>query len=441
MSKSRICRSALMLVVAVVVTASVARGVTWDGGGDGQDWFDGDNWDPNGVPTAATDINTNALGSSGTPVVINNASAAVANSIAYNSVSTANAADAYLDIATDLTVTDNIQLANLGTGQVNHTGGTVASGTDVVVQTRDDSSFWKMSAGATLNVGNDLIVTFNDAYMEQVAGSTVTVAGDMVVRSRADSKSGVSYEMTGGVLTINNTASSAVTQPDGLGVAWGGTYGIMVESGGTVTVNNGGNLEVAARGHSSGQSGNGEFVITGTGALTVDGTVVLGSTNSASTTSPPTAGVGLFTVIGGGAGGITVGGWDQRAETQEGRGDLKCLIDDSVAGIKTINVLDSALFGGGSQLIVGFADGVTPYAGTWTLMSLTNGVITDDGLVFADGVDQSTGAGEEGWTMDVGTSALMVTYVTQPAIPEPATLLMLALGLGGLAGKLRRRRA
>jgi hypothetical protein len=148
--------------------------------------------------------------------------------------------------------------------------------------------------------------------------------------------------------------------------------------------------------------------------------------------------VGQFTVIGSGAGTITVGEWDQRAETAEGRGDLKALVD--AGGIKTINVLADGFFGAGSQLILGFADGTDPYAGTWTLMS-AGGSITDDGLVFADGVDQSTGPDEEGWTMDVGDIALTIGYVKPTVIPEPATMSLVALALGGVAVRVRRRLA
>jgi hypothetical protein len=426
----------LVLVTAVLMTVSLGRAadLTWDGPAGG-DWFVNTNWDdgvgdPATPPTASDNVKTHLL-----DAVINNAATAVANEIVYGP----NYSDAWLDITTDLTVTDNIQLANLCTGQVNQFGGTTTAGGSVVIKTRDDTSFWKMSSGAVLDVGENLIVSFNDAYMEQVASSSVTVYNDLAVAAKGTSNGGVAYEMTGGTLTVNTLGGSSATRAHGLGVGYSGA-GLMVQSGGTLTVNNGGDLGVASRGHSSAQSGNGEYVISGTGALSVDGTVVLGSTNSDSETSPPTAGVGQFTVIGSGAGTITVGEWDQRAETAEGRGDLKALVD--AGGIKTINVLADAFFGAGSQLILDFADGVDPYAGTWTLMSLSNGTITDDGLVFAAGVDPSTGPDEEGWTMDVGDTALTIGYVTQPPpIPEPATMSLVALGLGAVAVRIRRRLA
>ena len=45
-----------MVVLGRAVAPASATSLSWDGGGDGQDWFDADNWDPNSVPATGDDV-------------------------------------------------------------------------------------------------------------------------------------------------------------------------------------------------------------------------------------------------------------------------------------------------------------------------------------------------------------------------------------------------
>jgi T5SS/PEP-CTERM-associated repeat protein len=69
------CRTPLLLCVPIVLgllaATAVAQTLTWDGGGDGNDWFDSLNWNPNGDPT--DDANRIVL--SGAPVASRTVSA------------------------------------------------------------------------------------------------------------------------------------------------------------------------------------------------------------------------------------------------------------------------------------------------------------------------------------------------------------------------------
>ena len=63
--RSSMAGCALLLVVALVVGGASGETRTWDGGGDAIDWFDPNNWDPNGTP-ASTDALWLSSGSAST---------------------------------------------------------------------------------------------------------------------------------------------------------------------------------------------------------------------------------------------------------------------------------------------------------------------------------------------------------------------------------------
>ena len=89
-----------------------------------------------------------------------------------------------------------------------------------------------------------------------------------------------------------------------------------------------------------------------------------------------------------------------------------------------------AQFDAGSILDLSFS-GIAPTPGTWTLMEVENGLITDDGLGLSGTTDSN-------WSFNVDNTGanglLTATYV-----PEPGTMVLLAGGLGMLSLFRRRR--
>jgi hypothetical protein len=108
--------------------------------------------------------------------------------------------------------------------------------------------------------------------------------------------------------------------------------------------------------------------------------------------------------------------------TQNTGGRLEFGIDGE--GVTPIVIADKdgsgafAVFDEGAQLVLDFLD--SPQAGTWTLMVVENGVITDNGLVLADGVSP-------GWSFQIDNTGvnglLLATYV-----PEPTSITILGIG-------------
>ncbi|MCX6854154.1 MAG: carbohydrate-binding protein, partial [Verrucomicrobia bacterium] len=132
------------------------------------------------------------------------------------------------------------------------------------------------------------------------------------------------------------------------------------------------------------------------------------------------AGTGKFTVLGSTATQIGIasstgdqdGTWQQNAGSTlkvgiDFGGVTKIFIDDSPATTGT-----SATFAAGSLLDVGYY-GTGYGGGTWTVMEVENGDITNNGLAFAPGVDTSL------WSFSIDNSGanglLKVTAVGQPA--------------------------
>jgi hypothetical protein len=132
---------------------------------------------------------------------------------------------------------------------------------------------------------------------------------------------------------------------------------------------------------------------------------------------------GIFRVLGSDVTEVSIG--DESSIdgnwTQSAGGIMEFGIDTGVTPIVIADKGGSGTFATldlGSLLDLDFLG--APMAGTWTLMEVENGLITDNGLALALGVDP-------GWSFNVDNSGanglLTATY-----IPEPATMTLLALG-------------
>ena len=196
-----------------------------------------------------------------------------------------------------------------------------------------------------------------------------------------------------------------------------GDNGTVNQSGGTVEINyleigregaglyslTGGSLAIA-RGKSGNSlclatddnhtvnGGSGTFEISG-GSLATRMGVHLGSADS--------SGVGTFRVLGSSATGVGIGSlnsgdgsWRQKSGSfldvgVDHGGVAKILVDD----VDT-NDNQFVTFEQGALLDVDYYNSFA-YGGTWTVLELENGDITDNGLVFAAGVDTNT------WSFDI----------------------------------------
>ncbi|MBP8604226.1 MAG: hypothetical protein KBI46_00105 [Phycisphaerae bacterium] len=133
---------------------------------------------------------------------------------------------------------------------------------------------------------------------------------------------------------------------------------------------------------------------------------------------------GLFRVLGSDVTEVSIGdestldgNW-----TQNAGGILEFGID--AGGVTPIVIADKggsgtfAIFDDGSLLNLHFLD--APIAGTWTLMEVKNGFITDNGLMLAAGVDP-------GWSFSIDNSGPN-GLLTAAYVPEPAAATLLGFG-------------
>jgi len=245
-------------------------------------------------------------------------------------------------------------------------------------------------AGGTLNItGGELGTGELASAVSTLDGSVVQTGGLSrinAVRMGANANTNGSYELTGGEFRIIR-----------------GGNGVSLQIGGL-------------------SSGTGSVTIAGGSFLTRANVTLGGGSN----------GVGTFTVLGSNASEITIGGsgsdidgtWEQHAGSSlvarfDNRGVTPIIVRDNSNDEGT-----SATFENGSILDVTHLP--SGGGGTWTLLEVENGDITDNGLAFASSVDTSV------WSFRVDNSGsngrLLVTAAGDP------------VGLDLMVGELRQQR-
>jgi len=263
--------------LALLCLAAVGAGASrsWDAGGDSNDWFDPNNWDPNGDPDAG-DILTVL---SGTPE-------------ATSEVRSSNGGSITLDGALASASFDVLSVGHDGNGTLNiRNGGAVSSSTGLVgyhagstgaVMVDGNGSAWvssglyvgfgSVSAGGTLVIRNGGAVSNAFVgYLGYFSGSTGTVTVDGTC-SRWDSSDSLHVGQYGnGTVDISN--GGAVSSA-------GGTVAYGPQSSGTVTVRDGNSVwhstgDLYVGGSESGVGGSGSVTVADDGLLDVDGTLKL----------------------------------------------------------------------------------------------------------------------------------------------------------------------
>jgi len=395
----------------------------------------------------------------------------------------------YLNVSQNLTITGSNGFRIGGTtgdynyGKVVQTAGDVSvTGTFAMGWNTNDEGVYVMQGGTlTQNKSNTglTIGRYGTAIFTQSGGNVYANLGSTVFANAGGTGEvhpNVLYDISGGSvefkqltlasngsshasstavaeLKISGTGSVTLTSNTTLRVGQkAGATGTITMTGGTLNIYGGG----ASPSHSialGDEGATGYFTQSG-GTCSVTGSILVGSKaggvgtmtlSGAAQTSATKLEVGYSNADTGTLGTLilkgsrTGSGTDMSvsevfrlgSDTSPNASTLKAVIDATAvstpSAMRKIVVTTNAYFYAGSLLDVGFDSGVTPTAGTWTL--LTCGTLTDNGLAFAPGVDTSK------WSFSADTVAktLTVTYV-----PEPATMSLLALG--GLGLLLKRKR-
>ncbi|HAU38456.1 MAG TPA: hypothetical protein DCX07_12175, partial [Phycisphaerales bacterium] len=376
-------------VLALLPGVSLGDALAWDAnGGTGGAWETAANWNPDQTPVAADTLSINAASSSGSPVVISGAAANATSLMLGNAAGNTG----YLSIGNNLTLSGAMTVAFKGTAEVTQTSGTVSVGNlGVVTHSSSAASpehgYYTISAGSiststTFNVSTNATGTTAQFHQD---GGTITVGTNFMLGSGLTAGSGTGlYEMTAGILTVTGSGDIAYKSA--------GTQEFR-QSGGTVSI--GTTLNIG-RGHSTGASTGGILVLSdaaqfsvGTNVAVGTGTLTAGPVNGKIKLDGSKTGAGTDMAIGG---NLTFG------NTQSSSTLIAVIDNDAItlaSNMRKIGVTGTATFASTSLLDVAFGAGVTPSAGTWTL--LTAATLTDNGLSFAAGVDDDLSDGI-GWS-------------------------------------------
>ena len=235
------------------------------------------------------------------------------------------------------------------------------------------------------------------------ASGNFTISGgtlELARRSNANSDFNGSVNQTGGIASINALQIGSTS----------GTNGSYVLNDGELRIVRGvGDASLYIGSNRGGSAA-------GTGSLTVAGGSFL-ARSQVHLGSDTAAGTGSFTVMGTQSSGINIGdngingGWEQNTGSSlivrtDFGGCTPIVIHDNEGSIPTF-----ATFASGTILDVDHLSGDA--GGTWTVMEVQNGVITDNGLAFASSVDTSV------WSFRIDNSGangkLLVTAAGDPA--------------------------
>lgn len=277
------------------------------------------------------------------------------------------------------------------------------------------------------------------------ANSTQDINGAFTVERTIDSTSGRTFIKGGAVVNINggthNDQRSGANIFNFVGDNGSGTvnqtagsnsigHGLRLGVGNIANVLDGtynltgGDLIIYRGSNSKSEGGNGPRPSMEVGDTVGQGTFEI-SGGSLLTRGPVHIGqTGIFSVVGSnpvdiGPQGSGDGGWIQS-------GTLKAAIDGAGFNDIFVDDFDDAggilgIFRAGSSLDLSF-DGIAPVAGTWTLMTVENTDILDEGLALSG----STGPG---WSFNIDNSGVDgLLTATYSDIPEPTSMALLVIG-------------
>ena len=325
-------------------------------------------------------------------------------------------------------VTGNWEVSGNWTGATGATGipgsadTVIINGTDTNV-TFDGSSWQYLVDNSLLTSGTTGEYRYN-LYRQGTGAGTNTVTfdyGNANTMRTTNSSAQLVGSSSGSNNTLNHVSGNTIFETNTFHIGEkSGSTGSLNITGGTLTIQR----ESAGNSLNVGVAGTGGLQISGGSFLTRAGATI----GENGTFSVQGSGV---TEIGIGGSGSVDGRW-----IQSSGGLLDIGVD--AGGLTKILVHDeggsgtSATFESGSLLGVEYLSGFSGL-GTWTVLEVEGGTITDNGLAFAGGVD--TGI----WSFNIDNSGAN-GILTVTAIPEPGTFAMLA-GCVALAWIVVRRRS
>ncbi|HOK51758.1 MAG TPA: hypothetical protein PLF75_07685, partial [Bacteroidales bacterium] len=201
---------------------------TWDGGAGTNNWGDANNWNPDGVPTAAQSVNINQA------ATINVNVPAVCASLTINAG--LNSVSINILGNNSLTVGGSITYNNPNVNQtyaINVNDGTLTASSISLANTTATSRVNRLSVNnGTINVSGNINAQGNNVgenVVEITGNGTLNVEGTL-------QGNGYSYSLANG--TVNYSSASAVALLGGV------TYNNLTISGGGTKTINGGNVTV-----------------------------------------------------------------------------------------------------------------------------------------------------------------------------------------------------
>jgi hypothetical protein len=277
------------------------------------------------------------------------------------------------------------------------------------------------NVGTKFNIGGNATVKSGNRFLMGSSATSMSVANNIVVNqtggtntftrnlSIADANGYATYNMSAGTMGGGNETS----------IVGRAGNGFLIQTGGTISINNGLNIADRQTATNAGSLNNSGFYSINNGTLIV--------TSTGMSVGP--AGAGTFNIIGQDATINITGNFTVAATNSNAKGNSGTLTFTLQSGesLSTINATGNGIFGAGSHIVVDTA-GNTPTQFSYDLVNAV--IITNSGWIAQLPAN---------WTLAIepgGSGQILRAYV-----PEPSSLALIGLAALAMARRPRRRAA